>query len=64
MDDVDIAEKHSTFLFETALNTRKRAGALKPTGFCHYCHEPTDKLFCSEECRDDFDWAQKCRSRS
>lgn len=37
---------------------------LHPTGACHWCGQRTPSVFCSPECRDDFDLDADSRRRS
>ena len=37
---------------------------LAPTGHCHFCDEPVDRLFCSPECRDGWEAEDRARQRN
>lgn len=59
MDFADIgseATEHSTEAAITAVRL-KAAKTLKPTGQCRNprCEDDTDKVFCTPECRDEYD---------
>jgi len=54
MDDVDRTaerqEREQGFLIRAA----KKPDGPAPSGFCHWCSEPTVLSFCDSDCRDDW----------
>ena len=53
MDEADQAQGKIEQEIVWALAQRK--SVLIPTGRCWFCEEPAGRLFCSIECREDFE---------
>lgn len=64
-DEIDQAQANIEQSLELAFKTRKR-DSLRPVGRCWYCYEKLVDLvlFCSSECRDDWDKEQAARARA
>lgn len=65
----DMASDAEERFRDAALNAQRINAAKKsllPCGACHYCGEPVRAglLFCSPECRDDFDFETQQRARN
>ena len=52
-DDADQAQEIEEMLRANALAARRRV--LERTGGCHNCEEPCEAVFCSVECREDYE---------
>jgi predicted nucleic acid-binding Zn ribbon protein len=64
-DEIDQAQHQIEQQLEWAMRTRKREN-MAPIGRCWFCEdtlEPT-RLFCSADCRDDYDRLKRARERS
>ncbi len=64
-DEIDKGNEHAAA--ELAMNIarvrRKAALERTPTGACLNCEEPTDTLYCCDECRDDHHYRLQVQSR-
>lgn len=61
-DEADKAQDEVDMIIANALKRLKPS--LKPTGYCHFCNEPAEGLFCSTECRDDAERLAAARVRA
>lgn len=63
MDDADRADEHILNTILDGIDRAHRAMDLRATGFCYNCNTvvPYARIFCSAECRDDWDWIQARR---
>lgn len=55
---MDIADKAQAAEERFLLNAMKSASSavtLQADGYCHFCEEATERVFCCLECRDDYD---------
>lgn len=64
-DEADMAQAQIEQSIEMAFKSRARE-ALRPIGVCRFCRERVGEalLFCSSECRDDWDREQKLRAQA
>lgn len=62
-DISDQATQHEERFLEAAIHKARKVVTLKATGFCLFCDDPAevDKRFCSVECRDDWQHAQRMK---
>lgn len=60
MDDANRAEKRIEEVIADGISKARRTPNLKPINRCYYCNEPVPswRVFCGDECRDDWDWEQ------
>jgi len=62
-DFADLGSDITEVSTDAAINAvrAKAAKVLTPTGTCHNrrCEDDTDKVFCSPECRDEYDRLQR-----
>lgn len=65
MDVCDEAAQIESFQLREALRNQNSKTKLRPTGYCHYCGEKikNDVLFCSKECRDDYEYEEQIKRR-
>ena len=59
-DPLDEAARVTDMLIEEAM--RKRMKVPEKTGFCFSCEEPTEGVFCSKECREDYERLTKIKA--
>lgn len=63
MDVIDIANKQASLILKAHIEEQRNNATMKKrTGYCIYCGDKCkDKkaLFCSSECRDDYEKEQK-----
>lgn len=61
-DIIDQGNENAELFLQSALSNR-RAASLAPVGHCYYCDETVQRgvLFCSADCRDD--WQREDRLR-
>ncbi len=57
MDESDRATQEEEYARMSALSTRKPQAEIYLTGACWNCEITTDALFCSGDCR--FDWQKR-----
>lgn len=57
-DIADQSDERIQIDIEQGILLARRAPSLQPKGACHYCDEPAERLFCSSECREDYDTEQ------
>lgn len=50
----DIVDQANDLIEFMSTHQIKKAPTLEPTGFCYFCDEPVERLFCDADCRDDF----------
>lgn len=64
-DEADMAQHQIEQSLALAFKARERE-KIRPIGRCWYCYDKlTDLvLFCSADCRDDWDREQKAKARS
>lgn len=62
-DEIDRAQDHIEQQLAFAFMTRQRE-QIRPVGRCWYCKETLTEtmLFCSSECRDDWDRERKAKA--
>jgi hypothetical protein len=60
-DEADLAADAEQKHLAAAL--RVRQPVVEATGFCAHCNDatPVKAVFCSPECRTDFEWTQKLK---
>lgn len=58
-DPLDQADQAANMFLESAL--RAKAKIPENTGFCLSCGEPTSGAFCSKECREDYERAERIK---
>jgi len=64
-DEADLAQAQIEMNIRAAFENRQRSN-LRPIGRCWFCEEALTKsmLFCSSECRDDYDREKAARARA
>jgi hypothetical protein len=64
-DEADQAQAQIEMNIVAAFANRRRSN-LRPIGRCWFCEEELTKtmLFCSSECRDDYDREQAAKARA
>jgi predicted nucleic acid-binding Zn ribbon protein len=64
-DEIDQAQEQIEQHLAFALKSRKRE-TLRPIGSCRFCEDAIEAglLFCSADCRDDWDRVKRARERS
>lgn len=68
-DVVDTANEKADILLAASVARQQLAQAkdrIEPTGRCHWCDEITNDtaLFCTSECRDDYDRQARAKARN
>ncbi len=65
-DEADRAYEVTEKFTQAALAAQLAKPRLKPRGYCHNpdCELDTDTLFCSVECRDDYDRMEAAAKRA
>lgn len=60
MDDIDRANDQAEQMLE--FQKRARRPVLQPVGRCHYCDDLRMGVFCSAECREDYEKEERARA--
>lgn len=60
-DHADLSDKNIETFITSAIANARRDVHLQSDGHCMFCDEPVavGRLFCSKECRDDYDKEQR-----